>query len=439
MPKPAGSLPSFEEALSHQRAQDLVEVIYLQLGSRLGFEFLRGAVEFLLEPLQADLVLLGEFDDTRPGWVHLLESSPQALLTPPRYFYLEKDMLWDLHAGAVAYRADLQKLYPTHPMMAGLGLQSLLLAPLIDAKGKLFGVLGALYQSPVNEPKAAQEVLRRFAVRAAAEMERLHAEQSSRLRQVQLSKAEKLASLNVLVSGLAHEINNPNNLIMFNSDLLERLFSEIQPLLDAHAEAHPDYRLAGLPYAEMRQEIAALFHGIQGGAERIRTLVAGLKDYARIEPSLRNEEVDLNQVGQNALLTAGGRLRLATDEFHWLPASRPLQVLGNRLQLEQVVVNLLSNACDSLTQKSCSIVLRVGSDMASQRHWIQVEDQGEGMTGDQVERLFDPFYTTKRSRGGVGLGLSISHSIVLAHHGQLEFESRPGQGTTATVFLPAVN
>ncbi len=439
MPKSTVFTPNTEEALSHQRAQDLVEVIDLQMGSRLGFEFLRGMVEFLLEPLQADLVLLGEFDDSRPGWVHLLESSPQALLSPPRRFYLEKKMLGDLQAGAMVFRQDLQKAFPNHPMVADLSLQSVLLAPLPDAKGKVFGFLGAFYQSKVNEPKAAQEVLRRFAVRAAAEMERLYAEQCSRLRQVQLSKADKLASLSVLVSGLAHEINNPNNLIMFNSDLLERLFSEIQPLLDAHAEANPDYRLAGLPYAEMRLEIAALFHGIQGGAERIRTLVVGLKDYARLEPLLRNEEVDLNQVGQNALLTAGGRLRLATDHFQWQPATRPLQVLGNRLQLEQVVVNLLSNACDSLTNKSCPIVLRVGYDEATQRHWIQVEDKGEGMTAEQVERLFDPFYTTRRSRGGVGLGLSISHSIVLAHHGQIEFDSRPGQGTTATVFLPAVN
>ncbi|HPT00824.1 MAG TPA: HAMP domain-containing sensor histidine kinase, partial [Candidatus Aminicenantes bacterium] len=109
-------------------------------------------------------------------------------------------------------------------------------------------------------------------------------------------------------------------------------------------------------------------------------------------------------------------------------------VMGNFQQLEQVVINLITNSCQALSSPDEEVELSTFYEEG--RVKLRVRDQGSGITGESMKHIFDPFYTTKRETGGTGLGLSISYNILKNHGGELIFDSEPGRGTSAIISLP---
>jgi len=114
-------------------------------------------------------------------------------------------------------------------------------------------------------------------------------------------------------------------------------------------------------------------------------------------------------------------------------------IQANPQRIEQVVINLLLNACQALESTESAILLKTDSDPAKGIVTLSVTDEGSGIDPEHLDHLTDPFFTTKRSVGGTGLGLSVSAGIVRNHEGNLTFESQPGRGTTATLELPALD
>jgi|GEM_PF-1829916 len=265
--------------------------------------------------------------------------------------------------------------------------------------------------------------------------ESVHAAERERVQREQLVHADRMASLGVLLAGMAHEINNPNNLAMFNAELLERILSEAEPVLDAHHAAHPDYVLSGIPYLEMKPEIRALLEGIRGSTTRIRDIVSGLKDFSRRNPVSEHRPVDLAKVVESSLLLVGNLVRKSTDRFESEMEERLPKVDGDAQRLEQVVVNLLTNACQALPSRDRMLRVRTRtSDPGTVE--LEVEDAGVGIDPENLPKILDPFFTTKREGGGTGLGLAVSWGIVQAHRGQLTFLPREGGGTRAILRLP---
>ncbi|NTV13724.1 MAG: PAS domain S-box protein [Desulfobulbaceae bacterium] len=265
--------------------------------------------------------------------------------------------------------------------------------------------------------------------------ERKLAEEQSRLQQHQLIQADKMASLGLLVSGMAHEINNPNSITLLNAPLLARAWESVRPILEEHYREQGDFLVAGLDYSEMRSQIPKLFQELEESGKRIRTIVKDLKDYARQDPAANTEEIELNQICRTAVRLTGNLLKQHTDNFReeYQAALPPL--LGNRQRLEQVVINLLQNSCESLASRASGITLATGSSAEGNRVWLKVSDQGCGIPPEALKQLTDPFFTSKRSSGGTGLGLSVSAGIIKEHGGSLDFASSP-QGTTVTVSFP---
>jgi polar amino acid transport system substrate-binding protein len=111
-------------------------------------------------------------------------------------------------------------------------------------------------------------------------------------------------------------------------------------------------------------------------------------------------------------------------------------VKGNAQRIEQVVINLLLNACQALPNPECGILLATAYDRQTHAVVLRLSDQGSGIAPEHIPHLTDPFFTTKREIGGTGLGLSVSASIVKEHGGTLEFESTPGSGTIVTLTIP---
>ncbi len=229
--------------------------------------------------------------------------------------------------------------------------------------------------------------------------------------QAELIQAVKMKALGDLVAGVAHEINNP----LMASDTFLHLLEE---------ETRDD------PTLQKRVSL------LKRCNQRIKNIVKKLKAFAsRTEVAFT--PMDVNEAVASVLeMTRQQALNLCVDVTCHLKEGLP-QVLGDKNQIEQVLLNLISNACDAM-EKSDRKVLTVTTDCdpKARQVRISVKDTGAGITEDQIEQIFNPFFTTKSTDKGMGLGLSICYKIIEAHRGKIEVKSALNQGSEFTVVLP---
>lgn len=266
--------------------------------------------------------------------------------------------------------------------------------------------------------------------------ERKKAEELNEIQRQQLIQADKLASLGTLVAGVAHEINNPNNYILLNAKFLTRGWREVKPILDEYAARNGDFILGGLSYAQAYDKITQLFEGLIDGSKRIQKIVQSLKDFARDERGGRKNLIDLNAVIEAAITLVQALINKSTDHFSVDLDPRLPKISGNFQQLEQVLINLITNSCQALPRKEARLSIQTVLEQENNCVSARIIDEGSGLSEADLKHIFDPFFTTKRDSGGTGLGLSISYRIVKDHGGELTLTSQRGQGATATVVLP---
>jgi PAS domain S-box-containing protein len=267
--------------------------------------------------------------------------------------------------------------------------------------------------------------------------QQIEAQENERMHQQQLIQADKMASLGVLVSEVAHEINNPNNFIMVNTPILSKIWKTIEPILQNHYQDRGDFYIAPrVKYSEMKDNIPGIISGIREGAQRIDLFVKELKNFSRPTPSTQEKKIHINKVIQAAITLLANLIKKSTNRFYVDYGEGIPVIPGNFQRLEQVMINLIENSCQALQDKEQGIFISTGFDHTGKTVKIQLKDEGMGMTSETIEKITNPFFTTKRSSGGTGLGLSISWKIVEDHKGVLRFESEPGVGTRAVVLLP---
>jgi PAS domain S-box-containing protein len=267
--------------------------------------------------------------------------------------------------------------------------------------------------------------------------ERKRAEEQAKLHQQQMMQASKMAALGVLVSGVAHEINNPNNFIMLNTPILREAWQSALPILEEYYTENGDFLMAGMKYSEMRQHMPQLLAGVAQGAERIKQIVANLKTYVRGNTNDLAQPVDVNAVIRASISLVSNVIQNATDHFVVDYGPGLPRVRGSFQRLEQVILNLIQNACHALPDRQKGIFVRTAFDPEGPNVLIVIRDEGAGILPEALPRIREPFFTTKQDSGGIGLGLSISSKIVEEHRGSLCFDSAPGAGTTVTITLPA--
>jgi len=256
--------------------------------------------------------------------------------------------------------------------------------------------------------------------------------------QQQLIQSDRLASLGQLVSGIAHEINNPNTFIRGNMAIIAEAMDGILPVLDEYASQHPDFQIARLPYGFFRENIKVLISDMQHGTDRIMNIVADLRKFARKDEGLLNEDVNINKIIKSSLRLVHNQIkrtaRVSLDLADTLP-----EIRGNIQKLEQVIVNVIINASHAIEEarleKTGNIALRTFLDAGKNIH-IHVKDDGTGMTPEVKKKIFDPFFTTKRTRQGTGLGLSIAYGIIEEHNGTISVDTWPGKGSEFKIVLP---
>lgn len=238
--------------------------------------------------------------------------------------------------------------------------------------------------------------------------------------QAQLVLTDRMASLGMVAGMIAHDINNPLAYVLANLHILE-------------TDVLPGITMA----VSERDEVRAHLADAQLGAERAREIVQQFRIFSRGEKELRRESLEVHQALEAALRLASNeirhRARLVRDY------GEPLRVMANEVQLGQVLLNLLVNAAQAIPEGGVERnEIRVLTRQRGSEAVIEIHDTGVGIPSDRLERVFEPFYTTKPSGMGTGLGLSICRNIVTALGGRLEVESQVGRGSMFRIVLPAV-
>jgi polar amino acid transport system substrate-binding protein len=250
----------------------------------------------------------------------------------------------------------------------------------------------------------------------------------------QLLQADKLASLGQLVSGIGHEINNPNQFIRGNIKIIEQALADILPILDDYYQGHPDLQIARLKYDFFREHIRTLVADMVHGTERIKSIVERLRRFARKDEGLLTDTIDVN-----ASIEAS--TRLVHNQVHkycdiQLALARNIPTFaGSAQKIEQVLINLLINASQAMPEDRRGVIV-VKTHYERGNVVIEVKDDGKGMTERTMKNIFDPFFTTRRAQGGTGLGLSIAYRIIEEHGGTISVASKVDAGTTFTVAIP---
>jgi PAS domain S-box-containing protein len=266
--------------------------------------------------------------------------------------------------------------------------------------------------------------------------EKKRAESQARLHREQLFQADKMATLGTLVSGVAHEINNPVTFIMLNAPILQQAWQAVLPILDNHRRDHGDFKVGRMDYSRLRERIPLLLTNISDGAVRVKTIVGELKDFARQGPAEMVDLVEINPIVAKAVGLVGNLIKRSTHHFSAQYGLDIPRFKGNSQKISQVVINLLVNACQALPNPERAVRLTTAYEASAGQVVIEVTDEGCGMPEEVLQKIRNPFFTTKRESGGTGLGLAIADRIVEDHDGSMHFASTVSKGTTARVYLP---
>ena len=238
-------------------------------------------------------------------------------------------------------------------------------------------------------------------------------EQELRDKQEQLVQAGKLATLGELTTGVAHELNNPlNNIGLFMGNALD---------------------LIGLGVTD-KEHIARELQNAMRQVRKATEIISHLRTFGRVAPVSR-ELVSMNQVIGRALSLMQEQLRLREIEVELDVSARHAVVMGNPIQLEQVLINLLTNARDALAESPRKII-RISCEVRDGIVDLGFSDTGPGIPEGLERRIFDPFFTTKEVGRGTGLGLSITYGIIKEHGGTIAVANRPGEGAAFLIRLP---
>ena len=265
---------------------------------------------------------------------------------------------------------------------------------------------------------------------------RLRAEEERAGFMIQLQQDQKMKALGTLVAGVAHEVNNPINLITLNTALIQRVWKDLLPVLRESVGRDAQAKFGGLPFGYLQDNLLGLLSDMEMAANRVTRIVSGLKDFARVSDVQQKSPTQVNEAVENALRLVGTTLRKSNIDLKLSLYEGMPKVEGNLSSLEQVLVNLLVNAIQSIKHEQGLIEVITGIDAEKGQVFITVQDNGLGIDPAIAEEIFNPFFTSKQAEGGTGLGLSISHSLIRNQNGDITFESRPGEGTVFKVTVP---
>ena len=258
--------------------------------------------------------------------------------------------------------------------------------------------------------------------------------------QAKLIQKDKMNTLGVMVTGITHEVNNPNNLIKINAEVIQNSWNEVLPILDDYYAKHPGKDLQNIPYDEMRGLLTAAMEDTASASKRIEKIISGLSTFIRGEETLEMSQCDLPKIIVETIKMLQPqikkrRVQIVFDESLKLP-----EFEANSALINQVFVNLILNAVEACDPKNFQNDQQgeviIDTSMTEDYLCVIIKDNGIGIKEKDITKVFDLFQSSKSTIGGTGIGLSIVYSLIKLHKGEISVESEEGFGSTFTVKLP---
>lgn len=362
---------------------------------KLGLEELQQAYEFLLEQKHALEMRVIKSEERRRAFIHILTD----LNTLNRKLADQRKAMIHILADYEQERSRLAKQTER----------------LKNSRRALMHLLQDSHQSNLRLENSRKAMIHIMSDLKETSEEVKNRERELRSKQEQLVQAGKLATLGELTTGVAHELNNPlNNIGLFVGnaiDLIELGMADTDP-------------------GRILQELNNAMQQVWKATE----IISHLRTFGRAA-SVSREPVVITQVVQRAISLMHEQLRLRQIEVSLHFPVGDVVVMGNAIQLEQVFINLLTNARDALINSPCKIIT-ITCATKGRMVDISVGDTGPGIPLGLEQRIFDPFFTTKEVGAGTGLGLSIIYGIIKEHQGTIVIENHPGEGAIFWIQLP---
>jgi signal transduction histidine kinase len=343
-------------------------------------------------------------------------------------------MVWDIHP-----EDELEATKALFERVSSTGSGTCLDLHFLTRSGDLLAVDVSASVIDYGDKKVIQRICRDVTERrqfedelekANSELERKVEERTLELQRKQalLVHSEKMAALGQLVAGVAHEINTPLGALKSNNDLLIRALAKLKNVVEAPETPSEIREDPGL--MKVMSSIEDLNSINKCAMERIVTIVRSLRKFARLDKA-EEDQVDLHEGLESTLTLVHHELKNRIEVHKNFGDLPPVKCFPN--QINQVFMNILVNASQAIAEKGD---IYVDTYTRSGNAVVEIRDTGKGIPNDQLERIFDPGFTTKGVGVGTGLGLSIVHQIVADHNGSIEVSSEVGKGTTFRIILP---
>ena len=413
------------ELAEKRRMEEQILLVASGVSASYGKTFLQDLVKHLAQVTGADMAFIGEVIQGEDGnRVRTLAAHMDGAPAENMEYSLVGSPCERALKGELCVIAQgVQTQFPRLDFLHQLGAQGYVAAPLMDSQNKIHGLLAVIHRTPLNAPGEAASLIRIFSARAASELERRSSEEARQVLERQMQHAQKLESLGVLAGGIAHDFNNLLTAMLGHMNVAQMKLAPESP---------------ALPHLEGLERI------IHRASDLTRQMLAYSGKGRFVVRSY-----DLNQVVQEVThlleVSISKKIALRFDLSPALP-----QVEADAAQIQQVIMNLVTNAADAIGDRDGTIRLTTSSLRLDRAYLdqvfqgqelspgdyvtLEVSDTGCGMSPEVMGRIFEPFFTTKVT--GRGLGLSATMGILKGHRAGMRIYSEPGRGTTFKLLFP---
>lgn len=264
--------------------------------------------------------------------------------------------------------------------------------------------------------------------------EKIKKKEEKRKRNAQLIMQDKLKSIDLVTSSISHEINNICNFMINNLKITFQCWQDVFNLVKEYEIENGEFLLGGIPSSEVDKIIPRLMISIIEGINRISDTVDNFRKY--IKEGLKSESsiIDINEVVRRVVTILYHHIFMYTENFNLTLTEELPKIKGSMQKIEQVIINLLINALQALPDRKRGVFLSTG--IKGDRIYVEIRDEGIGIPKDIMPYVFEPFFSTKYSSGGSGLGLYLSKSLIEEFGGEIIINSEENRGTQIIVYLP---
>ena len=408
-----------------KQADEAIHAILESASGALGYDYFDKIVGIMCEWLNCEHAVVCRTEDGLTARAPSMQSDG-IIYHDVSYSLVGTPCSKVLHEGLYHCPEGVSRLFPDDPDLVRLGAEGYVGVALRNKAGKATGVLCALSRQRLNLPRRAEEVLSIIAARASAEIERMTLEEDKRVIEKQLNQIQKMEAIGTLAGGIAHDFNN--------------ILAPIIGYAELSMQKVPDG-------SRMRGDLEQILMA----ANRAKELVMQILSFSR-QTEQEPKPIQVSLIVKEAAKFLRASLP-STIEISAVIAPDVMQskIIGDPTQLHQVLMNLCVNAGHAMLDGGGRLEIElsnadVEAEFVSQypgakpgRYLkLTVTDTGHGMDQEVMQRIFEPYFTTKGPGRGTGLGLSVAYGIVNGCGGWIDVESRRGRGSTFDVFLPVI-